>query len=335
MEFSPEALREALEAGGVSFKQNAASFILTCPICQKSQKLYIRKRDGYFKCWLCAETEGFKGRAQYALAKLFGGSPRDYEPQLYGGVVPLEHLEDDDLNNIWRDDEFEEPEPELTGWEWPPGAVPILDAKGARGLSYLEGRGIPAAVAERYGIYYSPHENRVLFPFYVGGELCGWQGRYCGPVERTDPATGRVYKIPKALTTIQEEVVGRYVMFGDRLEGCDHCVLTEGPISAIKADLCGGNVASLGKGVSPKQLKWIASKVKRVYLGLDPDAANDVMRITRELSDYDVATYLLPPAPGREDLGDCTFEEVLEQFRGARRLRPGQIVDHFGGRFVF
>lgn len=334
MGFDPKALREIIETGSVSFKENAASFLFACPICQKSQKLAIRKRDGVFRCWVCAETEGFKGKAQYALARLYGGLPRDYEPQLYGGAQPIGHLPELELNDIWSDDEFEEPEPELDGWEWPPSVIPIDHKKAERGLAYLEGRGLPADVCLRYGVHYNPHDNRVMFPFYVGKELVGWQGRICGPTERTDPATGRTFNIPKALTTMQEEVVGRYLMFGNRVTA-EHCVLTEGPISAMKADLCGGNVASLGKAVTPSQLKWIGTRVKRVYLGLDPDAARDIMRVVQQFTEYEVECYLLPPADGREDLGDCTFEEVLQEFNRARRIRPGQIISHYGGKLIF
>lgn len=332
--FRPEALLELLENSGVAFKQNAASYLLTCPICHKSQKLAIRKRDGIFRCWVCAEEHRFRGKAQYALAKLLGGSPRDYEPALYGSVDTIGHIDELELYDLWSDDEFEEPEPEIVGWEWPPTAVPITKASAARGLAYLEGRGIPAAVCERYGIRYSVSENRVLFPFYVGSELVGWQGRICGPSEGID-ATGRTWRIPKALTTMQPEIVGRNLMFGNNLDGVEHCVLAEGPISAIKADLCGGNVASLGKAVTRKQIEYIMSRVKKIYLALDPDAAGDVTRLAAQLSEFDAKVYLLQPADGRGDIGDCTFEEVLAEFRQAPRLRPGNIVTYLNGRFCF
>jgi hypothetical protein len=61
-----------------------------------------------------------------------------------------------------------------------------------------------------------------------------------------------------------------------------------------------------------------------VYLALDPDAAEEVNRLAFELGDLETRL-LLPPA-GRKDLGECSFEEVLEQFHNAEPFMAGNLL---------
>ena len=105
-------------------------------------------------------------------------------------------------------------------------------------------------------------------------------------------------------------------MFNARLLNSDHCVLAEGPISSIKAHLCGGNVASMGKDVSDTQLNIIKNRVSKLYLALDPDATTVIERVCRQLhGEMDV--FLLMPSDGYEDLGKMSPEQVFEQFKKA------------------
>jgi hypothetical protein len=115
-------------------------------------------------------------------------------------------------------------------------------------------------------------------------------------------------------------------MYQDRLRGLAHGIMVEGPMDAIKCHLCQGNTATMGKGVSERQLDiYLSYGLRRLYLGLDPDAAEDTMRLVRELSRHqDLQLYRLEPPPGRDDLGDATPEEVLEQFRSAERIWLGK-----------
>jgi hypothetical protein len=85
----------------------------------------------------------------------------------------------------------------------------------------------------------------------------------------------------------------------------------------------------MGKSVTSEQLDIYVRhfRLKKLYIGLDDDAAEDVMRITRELAWYgDIEIYRLQAAPGRDDLGDGTLEENLEQFRSAPRISSGIVI---------
>lgn len=202
---------------------------------------------------------------------------------------------------------------------------PLDHKHAARGRAYLAGRGIPLDIAMAYGVRFSPIENRVIFPVYVNGQLLGWQGRLIVANEFLDEDKGEMAYVAKIASTPQLPKE-RVLMFQDRLQGQDHVVLCEGPVDAIKAHLCGGNVASMGKGVSPGQLQAVLMALEgpwegrraRFYSGLDPDAADEVGRLVEAL-DADLECYQIEP-PNDKDLGALTFEEVYDLYRRAKRV---------------
>jgi hypothetical protein len=348
MSFDPAALVRIIESSGVPHRQNAIAFIFACPRCQKKDKLYIRKRDGRFICWVCAETENFKGHAEWALRELTGLRIRELQEKLYGGEIPDQmsvefEIEFEDKWGEVEDDEISIP-PAPKAVCYPFDFVEYTDPLFVEGARYLASRGINIDHVKTYDIRYCPAyvqgmgfrtDRRIIFPVKVNDTLIGWQARIIDQTKRVDEETGRVFNIPKILTSESLRDSGaRYLMFQDRLRGSSHCVLAEGPVSAIKAHLCGGNVASMGKAVSAAQLETILSYgVKKLYLALDPDAAADVSRILRDL-DPSVETYLLLPPDGREDLGAATQDEVYEQFMKAPRVDRDVLMFSLGSTFA-
>ena len=327
----PEVLREVVKSSGVSFHENKRSWIFTCPRCDGRKKLFIQKSDGRFVCWKCKETAGYQGRPEYALADLLGQSVREVVARLYGGagVSVSVHL-DVSIADFFGDADAEEEIPEqLPTVSWPYNYYPIDHPRSARGAAYLAQRGVPVEVARLYGVRYCPEQRRVVFPVESHGELYGWQGRLVVPHqyvdERGDPQEGM--KIESSKEIPRERVL----MFSDRLDGLEHVVLCEGPVDAMKAHLCGGNVCTMGKAVSRGQMGLLLNHgVKRLYLALDPDAADEVQRLMREYYD-DVEVYRMLARKGSEekaDLGAMTFEEVEGLFHRAERVGAG-------GLFVF
>jgi hypothetical protein len=128
------------------------------------------------------------------------------------------------------------------------------------------------------------------------------------------------------------------VMFANNLVGSEHAVVCEGPIDAIKADACGGNVATMGKAIGPGQIRTLrdpsrltreqvsaiwGSGIKRIYLALDPDAAKETSRLVREFSDME--TYVMVPPKPYHDLGEMSFQEVHDLFRAAKPVGAGKL----------
>jgi len=318
--FQPEELKDLLERSGASFSQNAHSYKLECPRCGKEDKLWILKHNGYFVCWSCKETDDFKGRCEYALTEILGVSVGDLRAKLYEGGIPPGDTLDFDLRDFDGTDEFVNGPPLLQEVEWPLDTTPCTSRAGAKGYDYLISRGITPAMMDHYQIRYRPSQKRVLFPVIMNGKLYGWQGRAIYSTEGT--------KIPKILTSegMRREFM---LMFHDnlmenRVMRTPHAIICEGPVDALKATLCGGNVATMGKAVSKPQLELIrAQGIKKVYLALDPDAADEVARLAQDLGDLE--TYLLLPPMSKKDLGECTPEEVLAQFKKAQPFSASDI----------
>lgn len=334
--FDSVALKNIIEGGGIPYKENSVAFIFHCPRCSKKDKLYIRKRDGRFICFVCKETQNFRGRAEWALRELYNVSVEEIQARLYGGDIPEQlNLLDLQFNDMWGDWEMpQEPETPLTPVCCPPEFIGLDTPASIGGLRYLTKRGITEQHIKDYGIKYSPKDHRVIFPIIVDGNLLGWQGRYILPTSQPNLRTAKVYETPKILTSLSMgDKGGKVLMFQDRLKGASHCVLAEGPVSAIKADLCKGNVASMGKAVSKAQLDIIYNHTNKLYIALDPDAAEDIARIANDrFGEFEC--YLLQPPKGYEDLGDADPLAVYEQFKSAPRLNPGALILSLGSTLV-
>lgn len=322
----PSIIKELLEeAGAGKPKQNGKAFILTCPRCEKKDKLYIRKSDGRFVCWVCKERSNFQGSPEYVFAELTGRPIAELRGLIHGdssltGEVTLD-VSIKDFFDEEDGDDFELVAQPLQPVELDPDFRDLDSVWAAPGVEYLQRRGIPKEIALQYGIMYWPAERRVVFPVSSHGKTYGWQSRTIDP-DKWIGEDGEIYSIPKALTYsgLRKD---RALMFSDRINA-EHAVLCEGPIDAIKAHLCGGNVASLGKAVSKYQLNLLVnSGIKRLYLGLDPDASEEVAGVVRKLSDYDIDLYDMRPPTG--DLGGMTFDQVYDLYKNAPKVNAAHL----------
>lgn len=327
----PNVLKQVLRESGLKYEETAKSYVFTCPRCAGKRKLWMFKSGKRFVCWKCKETDNYQGRVEFALSDLLAVPVKVVQSRLgITGDAQVEVYLDAHLEDFYGDGEdvddfaLEASIPEVA---WPLDYYPIESRQGARGAAYLEGRGVSVALAQEYGIHYAPVEQRVVFPVSDHGRLYGWQGRLIIPHKYIDPDGNEqeLLKI-KSSTGIPRE---RTLMFADRLTGSPHAVLTEGPVDAIKAHMCGGNVCAMGKAVNPEQMKLLLrAGAHKVYLGLDPDAAGETTRLVREYFD-DVALYELRARVGgakeKPDLGAMTYRDVYELFRGAERIGPGRL----------
>jgi hypothetical protein len=201
--------------------------------------------------------------------------------------------------------------------------TPITSEQAKPGAAYLEGRGIPLEVAARYDIAYSSLERRVYFPVKMGGRYYGYQGRAIDKVEESMRL--------RSNDGFRRDVL---VMFADNLEDSDFAIIAEGPVDAIKFDKVGGNISTMGKVVTDKQLEAIYSYgVKELYLALDDDAAAEMNEIAAK-THLKVYRVLVPDScrarcevAGRKaDFGECTFEEAEQAFKEAVPMDSNTIL---------
>jgi DNA primase len=320
------ALKTILNEAAVPFKQNRKSFILACPRCGKSGKLYIRKVDGRFVCWVCKEKEQFFGKAEWVLSEILAQPLQDLRHRLYGqtesvgpnnilSIQLIDFFDETDEVPVFAQENFIEIEPH-------PDFLPLSDARSRPGREYLISRGISNEIQDFYDIQYWPARGSVVFPVKVNGKLVGWQTRIAGGTEIIDPETGETGTLVKSNTSIGLKK-DKLLMFQDRLPNSDHAILAEGPVDAIKGHYCGGNVASLGKAVSKYQLDLILhSGVKKLYLGLDPDAFNECQSILKQVAG-EIELYDMRPPTG--DLGGMSFDAVLDLYKTAPRITKNYV----------
>ena len=336
-------LKDFLAVSGLKWRESGTSYIFTCPRCRKEEKLWMFKQDGRFICFYCAEIEGFKGRPEYALADLLATSVGAIKKDLYGYEAPQATLFlDVELEDWWSNDERLPEVPDLTKNPvrlWGPNAYAIDHKLAARGAEYLAGRGIDLDLAKRYGIRYNGVEQRVLFPVQYRGKLFGWQGRLIGPNEILTE-DGRTKKIPKIVTTPEGLKKAQLLMYADQLEGAKQAIVTEGPVDGIKCDGCHepdekpGNVVTMGMGVSEAQVNLIRySGVERVYLGLDPDAAQNTERLVKAFCETQ-KVYVMEPPRGYKDFGEMSVEDVADVWRSTQPVQLGKIYVYLNPEYV-
>jgi hypothetical protein len=292
-----------LEEAGVHYKTNARSFILDCPKCGHNDKIYIDKEDGFWICWVCAETDNFKGPNPSYVLHVLTGKPMWEMKAIFDGMAnpdPLPWPNKPEGFGVNMNFKEEPPQPLPLSSEM----VPIGSPEGIPGRLYLVNRGIPVQIAEEYGIHFWPRYRRIIFPILVDGVCYGYQARMIDPAGPGDIKILSSKDLPRR----------SMVMFHHRLKGAPH----EGPTDAIKCHLLGGNVATMGKYVTAQQLQAIKSMgVKKIYFALDRDALPGVPDLAR---DCGLEAYVIRVPDHRGDMGDCTPLEVLEQFKVAERV---------------
>ena len=326
--FDPIRLKELIEGSGVAFRSNSVSFIFTCPRCHKKDKLYIRKTNGQFICFVCKEESGFSGRPEFALAEILCQPIHEIRVKLYGEATVKDYATLNlKLNTFGNEEPEEESEiviPEVC-WGW--SQYEIDHQHATQGASYLERRGISTSIAKEYGIRYNSVERSITFPITYKGRMVGWQTRIIDSDRVWMEELGKHVHITKSLTS-KNLPKHLCVMFEHRLEGSDHAVLCEGPIDALKAHQCGGNIATMGKLVSRPQIELMKSHgVSKVYLALDPDASKEVGQLAQDLKEDFELYDMRPPAP-HKDLGEMEMGAVLELFKTAPKVKPGQLFLH-------
>jgi Toprim-like len=144
---------------------------------------------------------------------------------------------------------------------------------GTPGAAYLEGRGIPLAVAEAAGVKYSPAyfgRPAVLFPLHDrGGQSVAVNGRY---LDIGTPKTRTAG--PKAETLFLSASVGKLPKVDISALDSSPIVITEAPIDALSLALAGVPSLALCGTSWPA---WLRVKVgfSRVALAFDADQAGD------------------------------------------------------------
>lgn len=317
MALKSSKILEIIDKLGLTADERRKTIYTTCPGCGESDKLSILKDGGSSICYRGSCSFGGP-RPFFEWVMLTAGVTRaEAIEMVYAEEVKPAKIDGLKLSlSMNLGEQAATQKDPLIPLMWPIyGAQSLEDAGSRTGLEYLMSRGIDYSTAVRYGICYSPAMRRVVIPVIMNGMVYGWQARAVDPVDpgfrmRNNPDFQRA----------------RCVMFLDRVQLGGHAIVAEGPFDALKFDLCGGNVCTMGKVVTDDQIKAIMSRSPRaIYLALDDDAAEE-MRALRERVDVPLFRITVPEsavarcaAQGKKaDFGECTMEECLEAFKTAK-----------------
>lgn len=295
-------------------KQSARSYIFDCPACGGKEKLYIEKSNGRSICFKHKTEECPTARTSIArVLTLISGLPFEQVKNELTDIVTTNQEEKIVVKDTTQttQNETEKIQPIKTS-DLPIDARLISWKESEEGLNYLLGRGLDIDTLKKQGIMYSPSLRRVIFPVVMNNAIYGWQGR---SIDKTNPL--RMYNLPGPWKT-------QTLLFYDNLKNNEYAIIAEGAVSALKFAQVGGYVATMGKMVSTSQINLILeSGVKKIYLALDPDAVEEMEILVRKLLsqiNYQVKCFLVKVPDGKEDFGDCSYQECKEAFDQAEPL---------------
>jgi hypothetical protein len=274
--------------------------------------------NGFSVCYRGSCDYGKRPFAYYIskVAKI----PLDAAKQLiYGGDLLLAASEKIDLSFLDNEKVLDE----LKEIPYPNGFEHISSLFPSDARAYLEGRGIPMELVSLYDIKWNPNKRRVVLPIFMNHKCYGYQGRAIDDVD-------------KKLRMLNNEGFRResLVMFYDQVAVGGHVIINEGPFDAMKFHYCGGNIATLGKVVTNKQIELILQKKpSAIYLGLDDDAQAETKVLKEKLRGVPIFELSVPQTAidrcqligKKADFGECTFDEAKYAFFNATQQRYDQI----------
>jgi hypothetical protein len=304
---------------GVGFRKGGSSFVLDfCvnPACKKEKHMYCRRSSGRTVCFKCGAKYDWRG----LIAQISGCDRNDAFGVLFGGGAGEELSEGD----RWDGDVFaatpgqEEAKPDkpmILGLDFPPVDV------SPEGLAYLASRNVGAKQILAYDIRWNGSMRAVVFPVKRENSVYGWQARRIAPEE------GQLRLISSRFNK------SKFLLNWDRASKERALVVVEGPFDCVSADVVDGvgGVATLGKGVSLDQIGLVlSSQAEEIYLGLDPDAYEEIYELAGVIGLRKRVLRARIPA-GRGDFGESLPGEVEASFRSAiPMMNPADYLEvHF------
>lgn len=176
-------------------------------------------------------------------------------------------------------------------------------------IAYTKKRGLEFSTIKAFDLrvcYSGKWKNRLIIPIKYNGKLVGWQGR-----DITDKAKVKI----KSCKGFKKS---KFIINYDDIANMTKAILCEGPFDVMKAYQSTriiGAFGIMGKELSKDQLNLLLkTKLKRIYIGLDPDYPESREKAARQLMPY--FQVLMTPIPENIDLGamDClSIRNCLEK----------------------
>lgn len=308
-----DKIQKIFEERMIPFVKKTGSLITDCvnPNCENPEaKLWIRSHDGASICFRCK----FKATPAGLISKVLKISFAEAHSLVFGTEAgeriayeknALAHIKFEDFIKIEEEKEETKTNAPVKLWY----LFPV--SKNENAVAQLKKRGVSPEFAEEMGLKSHPSMDAVFFESRDPSNSfsVGYQYRL------SNPAPGQ----PKTITMrgFQKNL---HLLFIEKVSEADAICIVEGPYDALKC-WSGGlpTVAAYGKLVSREQIEMIENlPCSIVFVGLDRDAAKEARELIDTLSRTKIVYRILPPA-GRDDLGDCTSEDILAAVRTAEK----------------
>lgn len=259
-------IREFIEEHCGETEEVGTNLFAACPFCGKKRRHWnISLITGKHHCYHCGKGGIFEG-----LCRWFTGKNPTKVIAEYTDAMSLATL-----TNLY------EPEEEDTMFvDWQEGTKP-LDSKSltvARGLQYLNSRGIPLEFALQHELRIGvsgKYADMVIIPIHYEYEVVNFLARRFRGV-------GRRYDGPRK----GETPLPKSALFWNWDEACKlrEVVLVEGFFDAVRLKQKGLNVAALlGKEIHPPQILKAAQVWDKVVILLDGGFIQDAVKVGRAL----------------------------------------------------
>lgn len=285
--------------------KHGREYIITCPFCNRKNKMYINAAKGLYICYRCGKS----GKASSLVGNVsFDDNKEIQRPKPLpdnvaspGCLLGLTQLSDDSAAIMYLSDR---------GFD-------IQELNDVFGVRYCtEGREFAG------GIFSTT--NTIIFPIWMDGRLIGWQSRLlynpedipdsqCEAMGYIQDEDGDWVRPPKYWTS-PGITKGRILYNYDWARKSDIVIVCEGTFDAISTGKCA--VAAFGKGISPNQAKMLKQYWDVVVILLDPgDAGKDATKITASLRTSVCAINMT--LEGYEDPGSTPRLEIWSQIYDA------------------
>jgi len=305
-------IEDILEDTGCNYHQNDTHFIIDCPECNASRKLYISKEVNRWICFKCNGKSPDEGKGNlYSLFKLLGYNTFEMRDMFRGEGV-AKYCDDYIFTKIGEEDKKNEVN-ELNPVE--SVKIPMHFKKIEctkedynripEAYDYLLGRGINNFnIIKKFGLMYSTLSKRVISPFTENGVMIGYQGRditsrwtkkhfrcehygcelynkYYYTGEDNAPENCPVCNNPLIEShypkTLNSKNLKKTIFFNqDNINWNKPVVIVEGPFDCLKTP---NSIALLGKFLNDGQVKILQKKAKSVIIYMDGDISGDLSTI--------------------------------------------------------
>lgn len=296
---------------------------LTCPICEKPQKLWVNIQKRMATCYYCEQGYGVLDlillledcdlkRGIIILRE----NAREEKPKTF-----RESVEGVLKARVVEDDEDDTPPPVL---KLPDGFV-SYESAWPKVPRYFKERGISRQRAARYGLGFCTsgfYFNRLVVPIYQGGKLRGFHPRW---MKKTPPPDVKKVQYPPGMKS--NKLLFNY----DVAKKQKRIVIVEDPFSSMAVGREG--TATFGTKLSRYQLRMLLeAEAEEICVLWDRDAldkAYEVADVIRE-SGKRASVAVLPDERDPDDLPRADLDRVLSAVRAP--TLAGRLAARFEAR---